>query len=439
MRRRPEQHKVLMPRLRTVVNEFDKATTSAGEREPDTAVGENDEEESGEPDNRFVAVDLLKKPVSFNAYCAAVPIDDAAELAAALEFDFQQLIGQKRGKKTEQDGDEDGDETGHDDESDAKDTKEKNAGAHPGEVKSKVRQRSLRRQVMQIEDVVSTIDTYVKNNPLKDREKVINAVVLTFRQYLDRINASHGKLADKDYVRFAVALEFALKAHDPVEYAKVAHETLQAFASMRHKKVSLVLEVDFAGVTKQTADLVRYNDNGVNFPALSQALTKLRTTQNMDRLIRMVWAIDCYRLLLFFEATVEAIKRDVESCRETKVSSLMKRQLPTLIKSKPGRSISALVNDHLVNLNLNPGRAHDEYAANQTRECLTEARNVGRAVSVIIKARGKDEAFENPGLVFAWLLGDKGTNRMHSSRYVSSPVLHCIHVLRRRSSLLTAA
>jgi hypothetical protein len=396
-----------MPRLRTVVNEFDKATTSAGE---------NDEEESGVTDNRFVAVELLKKPVSFNAYCAAVPIDDATELAAALEFDFQQLIRQKRSKKTKQDGDEDSDEISHDDEFDATDTKEKNAGANPGEVKSKVRLTGLRKQVMQIEDVVRTIDTYVKNNPLKNRKKVINAVVLTFRQYLDRINASNGKLADKDYVRFAVALEFALKAHDPVEYAKVAHETLQAFVSMRDKKASLVLEVDFTGVTKQTADLVRYNDNGVNFPALSQALTKLRTTLNMDRLIRMIWAVDCYRLLQFFDATVEAIKRDVELCRDIKVSGLMKRQLPTLVKSKPGRSIPSLVNDHLVNLNLNPGRAHDEYAANQTRERLSEARNVGRAVSVIIKARGKDEAFENPGLIFAWLLGDKGTNRMHSSR-----------------------
>ena len=76
------------------------------------------------------------------------------------------------------------------------------------------------------------------------------------------------------------------------------------------------------------------------------------------------------------------------------------------------------MNDHLVNLNLNPGRAHDEYTANQTRECLSEARNVGRAVKVIIKAKGNGEEYENPGLIFAWLLGDKGVNRMHASRYV---------------------
>jgi hypothetical protein len=430
---RPEQHKVLIPRLRAVVNRFDKATASDGEYKSDTAVEESDEDGRGKPDNRFVAVQLLKKPVSFNAYCAAVPIDDPAELSAALDFQFQEPNMQKRSKKTEQDGDEteqDGDETDEDEKYDAKDTKEKNTSVFPAEAKSKPRQTGLRKQVMQMEDVVGTIDTYLENNPLKDRESVINAVVLTFRQYLDHINASEGKLADKGYVRFAVALEFALKAHDPVEYAKVAYETLQAFASIRGKKISLDFGMDFTGATKQTVDLIRYSDNGVDLPALSQALIKLRATQNMDRLVRMVWAMDCYQLLQFFDATVETVKRDMGLCRENKASGTMKRQLPLLIKNQSGRSISSLVIDHLVNLNLNPGRAHDEYAANQTRECLAEARNVGRAVCVITKARGKNEVYENPGLIFAWLLGDKGANRMHASRSVSSQVLHCIHVLQ---------
>src|SRR5256885_2248997 len=79
--------------------------------------------------------------------------------------------------------------------------REKNTSAFPAEAKSKPRQTGLRKQVMQMEDVVGTIDTYLENNPLKDRESVINAVVLTFRQYLDHINASEGKLADKGYVR----------------------------------------------------------------------------------------------------------------------------------------------------------------------------------------------------------------------------------------------
>jgi hypothetical protein len=457
-----------MPRLRAVVNRFDKATASDGEYKPGTAVEESHEDGKGKLDNRFVAVQLLKKPVSFNAYCAAVLIDDPTELSAALDFQFQELNMQKRSKKTEQDGDEteqdgdgteqdgdgteqdgdgteqegdeteqdgdgteqDGDGTDEDEKYDAKDTKEKNTSAFPAEAKSKPRQTGLRKQVMQMEDVVGTIDTYLENNPLKDRESVINAVVLTFRQYLDHINASEGKLADKGYVRFAVALEFVLKAHDPVEYAKVAYETLQAFASIRGKKTSLDFGMDFTGATKQTADLIRYSDNGVDLPALSQALIELRATQNMDRLVRMVWAMNCYQLLQFFDATVETVKRDMELCRENKASGIMKRQLPLLIKSQSGRSISSLVIDHLVNLNLNPGRAYDEYAANQTRERLAEARNVGRAVSVITKARGKDEVYENPGLIFAWLLGDKGANRMHASRSVSSQVLRCIHVLQ---------
>jgi len=329
---RPEQYKDLIPRLRAVVNRFDKATASDGECEPDTAFGENDEDEKRKPDNRFVAVPLLKKPVSFNTYLAAstVPIDDPAELAAALDFQFQELNMQKRSKTTEQGSNE----TSEDEKSDAKNTKVKNASVSPAEAKSKPRPTGLRRQVLQMEDIVRIIDTYLENNPLKDRESVINAVVLTFRRYLDRINASKGKLTDKGYVRFTIALEFVLKAHDPVEYAKVAYETLQASALIQSKKISLVLGVDFTGVTKRTADLIRYSDDGVfDLPALSQALTKLRATLNMDRLVRMVWAMDCYQLLQFFDATVETVKRDMELCRENKASGITKRQLPNLIKS----------------------------------------------------------------------------------------------------------